>query len=113
MFNHQLKEPFGNIMGKQTGYKGRKRGISGRQKRLGRAVVVVTVGGCIIELSAQWSDGGHVVPLMEEEMSFLAKLIVQKRAVLLFREAPASLPLHLHAHITRTVKHTFTRVDSH
>lgn len=41
----------------------------------------------IIELSAQWSDGGHVVPLMEEEMSFLAKLIVQKRAEPLFREA--------------------------
>lgn len=41
----------------------------------------------IIELSAQWSDGGHVVPLMEEEMSFLAKLIVQKRAEPLFRDA--------------------------
>lgn len=53
--------------------------------------------GGIIELSAQWSDGGHVVPLMEEEMSFLAKLIVQKRAEPLFREAPATLPVHLHA----------------
>lgn len=53
--------------------------------------------GGIIELSAQWSDGGHVVPLMEEEMSFLAKLIVQKRAEPLFREAPATLPAHLHA----------------
>lgn len=27
-------------------------------------------GGGVIELSAQWSDGGHVVPLMEGEMSF-------------------------------------------
>lgn len=27
-------------------------------------------GGAVIELSAQWSDGGHVVPLMEGEMSF-------------------------------------------
>ena len=54
-----------------------------------------------------------MVPLMEEEMSFLAKLIVQKRAVLLFREAPATLPAHLlymhtlhtHTHI-HTAKHT-------
>lgn len=37
-----------------------------------------------------------MVPLMEEEMSFLAKLIVQKRAEPLFREAPATLPVHLH-----------------
>lgn len=39
-----------------------------------------------------------MVPLMEEEMSFLAKLIVQKRAEPLFREAPATFPVHLHAH---------------
>lgn len=72
----------------------------------------MVVGGCIIELSAQWSDGGHVVPLMEEEMSFLAKLIVQKRAVLLFREAPASPCALTCTHYTHsqthihTVKHT-------
>ncbi len=53
-------------------------GLGGKETRRG-------VG--IIELSAQWSDGGHVVPLMEEEMSFLAELIVQKRAEPLFREA--------------------------
>lgn len=57
---------------------GRQRGLAA-QGRGGR--------GGIIELSAQWSDGGHVVPLMEEEMSFLAELIVQKRAAPLFREA--------------------------
>lgn len=50
----------------------------------------------IIELSAQWSDGGHVVLLMEEEMSFLAKLIVQKRAEPLFREALLLSLVHLH-----------------
>lgn len=72
----------------------RNRGISGRLKRL--TWQGVGAGGCIIELSAQWSDGGHVVLLMEEEMSFLARLIVQKRAALLFWEAPSSLPVHLH-----------------
>lgn len=61
----------------------------------------------IIELSAQWSDGGHVVPLMEEEMSLLAKLIVQKRAEPLFRRPyyfpsaltwPQSNNIHMRTH---------------
>lgn len=54
-----------------------RRGRSGRHRD--------SQGVGIIELSAQWSDGGgRVVPLMEEEMSFLPKLIVQKRAEPLF-----------------------------
>lgn len=82
-------------MCKQAGYRGGIEGFLEGKKDLAGC------GGCIIELSAQWSDGGHVVPLMEEEMSFLARLIVQKRALPLFREAPASLPVHLHTHSNR------------
>lgn len=87
-----------------AGYRGGIEGFSGRQNRLGRVW-----GGYIIELSSQWSDGGHVVPLMEEEMSFLARLIVHKRALLLFREAPASpcaLALHPFHTISDTHSHT-------
>lgn len=83
-----------------------KGGLGGKETRRG-------VG--IIELSAQWSDGGHVVPLMEEEMSFLAELIVQKRAEPLFREALLLSQCTLHPHNcahTHTHKNTCTRTNT-
>lgn len=76
-----------------------KGGLGGKETRRG-------VG--IIELSAQWSDGGHVVPLMEEEMSFLAELIVQKRAEPLFREALLLSQCTLHPHNLAACAHTHT-----
>ena len=67
----------------------------------------------IIELSAQWSDGGHVVALMEAEMSFLAKLIVQKEQSFCSERPPAPPPARSNAHCADGVeKHAHTHTPS-